>query len=109
MIFGAFLFQIVILGCSLSENGASGSPEAVIGNSGEGYQKTERMVTLCIPDPCKWFCLVQSYLETVTRLSTWALALGHHGPHFQDKINSNNWVYETGFREHRYCFFCISI
>ncbi|GBM81081.1 hypothetical protein AVEN_126206-1 [Araneus ventricosus] len=38
--FGAFLFKIVIVGCSLSENGTLGRPEAVLGDIGTGYQNT---------------------------------------------------------------------
>ncbi|GBO03869.1 hypothetical protein AVEN_62224-1 [Araneus ventricosus] len=37
---GLFLFEIVIVGCPLSENGTFGRPEAVLGYNGTGYQKT---------------------------------------------------------------------
>ncbi|GBN31478.1 hypothetical protein AVEN_41966-1 [Araneus ventricosus] len=32
--FGAFLFQIIVVGCSLSGNGTFGRPEAVLGDNG---------------------------------------------------------------------------
>ncbi|GBL95676.1 hypothetical protein AVEN_269470-1 [Araneus ventricosus] len=40
LIFGPFLFEIVIVGCFLSENGTFGRPEAVLGDNATGYQKS---------------------------------------------------------------------
>ncbi|GBL89229.1 hypothetical protein AVEN_225779-1 [Araneus ventricosus] len=40
------LFEIVIVGCSLSENGTFGRPEAVFGDNETGYQTTGLMATL---------------------------------------------------------------
>ncbi|GBO23065.1 hypothetical protein AVEN_169001-1 [Araneus ventricosus] len=50
LIFDLFLYETVVVGCSLSENGKFGSPEAVLGDKGTGYQKTGRMVTLDMHD-----------------------------------------------------------
>ncbi|GBL89228.1 hypothetical protein AVEN_225778-1 [Araneus ventricosus] len=40
------LFEIVIVGCSISENGTFGRPEVVLGDNETGYQKTGLMATL---------------------------------------------------------------
>ncbi|GBN21202.1 hypothetical protein AVEN_125235-1 [Araneus ventricosus] len=37
---GAFLFEIVIVDCSLFENGTFRRPDTVLGDNGTGYQKT---------------------------------------------------------------------
>ncbi|GBN02844.1 hypothetical protein AVEN_228248-1 [Araneus ventricosus] len=46
LIFVLFLFAIVIVCCSLSENGTFGRPEAVPGDNVAGYQIKGSMVTL---------------------------------------------------------------
>ncbi|GBM51687.1 hypothetical protein AVEN_119968-1 [Araneus ventricosus] len=40
LIFGLFLFEIVIVGCSLPVNGTFGHPEVVLGDNETGYPKT---------------------------------------------------------------------
>ncbi|GBL75855.1 hypothetical protein AVEN_269177-1 [Araneus ventricosus] len=41
LLFGTFLFEIVIVSCSLSENGTFGCPEAVLGDTEQATKKRD--------------------------------------------------------------------
>ncbi|GBM16939.1 hypothetical protein AVEN_267329-1 [Araneus ventricosus] len=62
------------MGCSLSENGTFGRPEAVLGENGTGYQKTGHMVTLGIDVPGASFS-VRMELKYFLKNNTIPLAL----------------------------------